>query len=107
MNTMAEPQTNLVTFEADLFGTLFAFQKKIMTLLRESSLNDEKIKTVGDRIKKQLDDAIAETKGLKQPFNVAERLDAAYEEAKRLVDELSVSQDSTKATPKKSRKNKP
>jgi hypothetical protein len=29
--------------EADLFGTLFAFHKKTMTLLRQSSLDDEKM----------------------------------------------------------------
>jgi hypothetical protein len=64
---------------------------------------------VGDRIKTLLDDAIADMKGTKQS-NVAERLDAAYEEAKRLVEELSHSDDGDKkatAKPSKARKKKP
>lgn len=78
----------LASVEADLFGVLFAFHKKIMTLLRESSLDDEKKNVVADRIKKLLDDATADVKTTRQA-NVAERLEAAYQETKRLVDELS------------------
>jgi hypothetical protein len=85
-----QPQPNLASVEANLFGTLFAFHKKTMTLLRESSLDDEKMAVVADRIKMLLDDAIAEMKRTMNP-NVAERLDAAFEEAKRLVDELAAS----------------
>ena len=43
---MTEPQPNLVSTEADLFGVLLAFHKKTMTLLRESSLDDDKLKVV-------------------------------------------------------------
>jgi hypothetical protein len=109
---MTEQPNNqpLASLEADLFGTLIAFHKKTVTLLRESSLDDEKLKVVGDRIKTLLDNAIAEMKETKQP-NVAERLDAAYEEAKRLVEELSRSNDGKKAKPRTRRlkggKNKP
>ena len=78
----------LASVEADLFGTLFAFHKKAVTLLRESSLDDEKMKVVGDRINTLLDVATAEIKQ-HQRLNIKERLDAAYEEVKRLVDELS------------------
>ena len=81
-----------------------------MTLSRESSLNDDKLKVVSDRIKALLDDATADMKATQQP-NVAERLEAAYEEAKRLVDELSHTDDGKKAEPRtrrlKGRKNKP
>ena len=89
------PQPALASVEADLFGTLFAFHKKIMTLLRESSLDDEKLKVVAERIKTLLDDATADMKAAQQ-VNLAERLEAAYEEAKRLVDELSHSDDGDK-----------
>jgi hypothetical protein len=78
----------IASLEADLFGTLFAFHKKTVILLRESSLDDEKKKVVADRIKTLLDAAIADMKTTRQA-NVAERLEAAYQEAKRLVDELS------------------
>jgi hypothetical protein len=44
---------SLASIEADLFGTIFGFHKKFMTLLRESSLDDEKQNAVApasDRI---------------------------------------------------------
>lgn len=107
---MSDPQPNLASVEADLFGVLFAFHKKTMTLLRESSLNDEQVRIVGDRIKALLDNATAETKITRQ-VNVAERLEAAYEEVKRLVDELSHHGDNKKAKPRtrrlKGRKHNP
>lgn len=81
-------QQSLASVEADLFGPLFAFHKKVMALLRQSSLNDEKLKVAEDRIKALLDTVTAEIKKTQQ-FNVTERLEAAYSEVKRLVDELS------------------
>ena len=47
------PLTNrhLASLEADLFGVLIGFHKKTMGLLRESSLDEEKLKAVTDRIK--------------------------------------------------------
>jgi hypothetical protein len=82
----------LASVEADLFGAIIGFHKKTVTLLRESSLDDEKLKVVADRIKTLLDDANAEVKRAQQ-LNVTERLAAAYDEVKRLVDELSHSDD--------------
>jgi len=111
---MTEPtQPKLASVEADLFGTLFTFHKKTMTLLRQSSLDDEKMKLVGDRIKTLLDKVTAEMKQTQQ-FDLTQRLEAAYEEAKRLVAELSRSYDGgndvqAKPTTRrlKGRKNKP
>jgi hypothetical protein len=105
---MTEQPNNppLASVEADLFSVLFGFHKKIVTLLRESSLDDEKMKAVGDRIKKLLDEATADIKQ-SQPINLSERLEAAYQEAKRLVDELRQSQGDKGAKPKPRRQNKP
>ncbi len=88
--TMTEQpnQPSLAAIEADLFGVLFGFHKKTMTLLRQSSLDDEKLNVVADRINTLLDAATAEVKRTKQ-LNIKEQLEAAYEEVERLVDHLS------------------
>ena len=78
----------LASVEADSFGAAFGFHKKTMTLLRESSLDDEKMKVVADRVNKLLDHTTAEMKRTQQ-MDIKERLEAAYDEVKRLVDELS------------------
>lgn len=96
----------LASFEADLFGLLFAFHQKTMILLRDSWLDDEKQKVVAERLKTLLEEMTAEMKTTKQ-LNWSERLDAAYDEAKRLVHELLHSQEDKKAKPKSRRKNKP
>lgn len=103
---MSEPQPSLASVEANLFGVLFAFHQKTMTLLRESSLDDEKLKVVSDWIKTLLAQAAADMKATKQ-VNLTQRLDAAYEEAKRLVGELRQFQEDKKNKPKSRRKNKP
>lgn len=61
-----------------------------MTLLRQSSLDESKMRVVAERIKTLLDTATAEIKGTQQ-LNLKERLEAAYDEVRRLVDELSAS----------------
>ena len=108
-----QPKQPLAAVETDLFGAIFGFHKKFMTLLRESSLDDEKQNVVADRIKALLDDAKSEMERTKQ-WSLTEPLQAIYEEAKRLVDELSVLPDGDndkKAKPKtrrlKGQKNKP
>jgi hypothetical protein len=83
---LSSPPT-LASAEADWLRALFGFHTKTMTLLRESSLDDEKMKVVADRINNLLDDATAELKRTQQ-MNIKERLEAAYDEVKRLVDEL-------------------
>src|SRR6266446_6576250 len=90
MNSQADNvlPPNLASVEADLFGAIFGFHKKVMTLLRQSSLDEEKLAVVAERIKTLLDSATAEMKETKQT-NVAERLNAAFKEAKRFVDDLS------------------
>ncbi len=80
-------QVSLASIEANLFGTIFEFYKKAMALLRESSLDDEQLELVADRIKTLLEDANAEIKRTKD-LNVTGRLEAVYDEIKLLVDEL-------------------
>ena len=79
---------HLASVEADLFGAIFGFHKKTMTLLRQSPLDDEKLNVVADRIKTLLDNATAEVKRTQQ-LNLTERLEAAYDEVRRLINELS------------------
>ena len=93
--TTKPTEPSLVSVEADLFGTILGFHKKIMTLLRQSSLDDQKMKIVADRIKTLLDGATAELEGTEW-LKLTERLEAAYDETKRLLDELSVLPDGGK-----------
>ncbi len=58
-----------------------------MALLRQSSLDDEQLELVADRIKTLLEDANAEIKRTKD-LNVKGSLEAVYDEIKLLVDEL-------------------
>ena len=81
-------QPTITSVEGDLFDAIIGFHKKIMALLRDSSLDEQKLNLVASRIKILLDNTTAEMKLTKQ-LNVTERLEAAYEEAKRLVGELS------------------
>lgn len=90
--TKQPAQPVIASVEADLLGAILEFHKKVMTLLRQSSLDENKMKVVADRIKTLLDSATAEMKGTHQ-LNLKERMEAAYNEVKRLVDELSVATD--------------
>jgi hypothetical protein len=76
----------LAFLEADWIGTLFGFHMNTMTLLWESSLDEDKKKIVADRIKTLLDDTTAVADAA---IEHQERLETAYDEVERLVDELS------------------
>ena len=79
---------DLASFETDLFGALFGFHERTMTLLRNSGLDDDKIKLVADRIGQLLREATAEMKRTKN-LDLSGPLVSAYEEVKRMVEELS------------------
>jgi hypothetical protein len=79
---------DLASFETDLFGAFFGFHRKAMDLLRNSGLDDGKMKLVADRISQLLDDATAEMKRTKN-LDLSGPLESAYEEVKRMVEELS------------------
>ena len=79
---------DLASFEADVLGAVFGFYQKTITLLRQSSLDEEKKKVAGERICQLMQNVSDEVKRSRD-WNVGGRLDSAYEEVKRLVDELS------------------
>ena len=85
-------QRLLASAEADLFGALLGFHKKAMTLLRQSSLDDEQLKVVAARINSLLENSTVEV-GQTKPLAVGEQLETAYEDVKRLVEKLSGSRD--------------
>ena len=86
---MAElpPKTPLADIESDLFGAIFGFHTKVTTMVRGSSLDDEKLSVVTDRIKTLLK---AVTVGLNgsQQVSVTKQLESAYDEVERLVNHL-------------------
>jgi hypothetical protein len=67
-----EQPTSIVTRPLNQKDQDVGFHKKTMTLLRQSSLNDEKLNVVADRIKTLLDTATAEVKRTQQ-LNFTER----------------------------------
>lgn len=85
-------EPSLPSFEMDLFGALFGFHEKAMTLLRQSHLADEKLDLVAKQLQRLLDETTIELKRTKMFADVAGRLESVYEELKRLIDELSGSQ---------------
>ena len=84
------PQDNpdLRSLETDLVGTLFGFHERTMTLLRNSGLDADKIELVADRIGQLLREATAEMERTKN-LDLSGPLKSAYEEVKRMVEELS------------------
>ncbi len=82
---------DLGSVEADLFGSLFGFHQRIVTLVRQSNLDDGNLKVVSKRIKQLMEGVTAEIRGSKD-LNLQDRLDSMYEEVKRLMDDLSSSQ---------------
>jgi len=79
---------SLASVEGGLLGALLVFHQRIMTLLRGSSLDEEKVKLVSERVMLLLDHATAEMKRSKD-LDLQGRLESVYEQAKRLVDDLS------------------
>ena len=82
---------SFASIEGDLVGALFGFQQRIVTLLRQSNLDEGKLKLASKRIKQLIEGVTAEMKGSKD-LDLQDRLESVYEEVKRLVDDLSSSQ---------------
>jgi hypothetical protein len=89
--TNKPPDTpSLGSIEGGLFGAIFGFHKRTMTLLRESDLDDEEVGVVENRIEQLLEEVTTNVKRTKD-FNLEGPLESAYEEVQRLVEELSQS----------------
>lgn len=83
-----QPSPGLHSVEGDLFGTIFGFHQKVMTLLRGAGLADDKLGVASERIGhllREMTEGIKSTKDL----NIQPRLDAMYEDMQRMVDELA------------------
>ncbi len=78
------------SIEGDLFGALFGFYEKAMALLRESSLDEEKLKMAGEAIRQVLANITEEIKRTGN-LNLTGPFEVGYEEIRRLVEELSTS----------------
>ena len=79
---------SLPSVEGDLLGALLDFHRKIMALLRGAPLNDENMKLVSEQVMALLGQAITELQG-SNDMDVQGRLESVYEQAKRLVDDIS------------------
>ena len=83
-----EPSPSLDSIEGGLFGALIGFHQKVMALLRGANLDDNDLDTAAERIHLLLGKANDEIERT-QDLNIQPRLDAIYEEVRRLVEELS------------------
>jgi len=84
------PKPDLASFEGNLFGAVFDFYEKAMMLLRQSSLDEEKLKVAGEAISQVFKKVTAEMKRTGN-LNLTGPFEAGYEEIRRLVEELSAS----------------
>ena len=81
-------EPSLASFEGNLFGAVLDFYEKTMTLLRQSSLDEEKLKVAGEAISQMFKKVTAEMKRTGN-LNLTGPFEAGYEEIRRLVEELS------------------
>ena len=79
---------DLASFEANSFGALIGFFEKVTVLLQASELHGENARVVVNRIKLMIQEITAEIK-CSRKFNLAGRLESAYEEIRCLVEDLS------------------
>lgn len=78
------------SLDGDLFDALVGFHKKVIALLRAANLDDDKLAVAAERLKLLMAKSSDEIKRTPD-LNVQRRMDSMFEEAKRLVDELSQS----------------
>ncbi len=84
----AVDESSLASVEEDLFGALFGFYRKSMALLRQSSLDEDKLKVAGEAIKQVFENVTDEMKRTGN-LNLTGPFESGYEEIRRLVEELS------------------
>ena len=78
------------SLDGDLFDALVGFHKKVISLLRAANLDDDKLDIAAERLKLLMAKSSDEIKRTPD-LTVQRRMDSMFEEAKRLVDELSQS----------------
>ena len=76
--------------DGDLFDALVGFHKKVIALLGAANLDDDKLDIATERLKLLMAKSSDEIKRTPD-LNVQRRMDSMFEEARRLVDELSQS----------------
>jgi hypothetical protein len=84
--------------DGDLFDALVGFHKKVIALLGAANLDDDKLDIATERLKLLMAKSSDEIKRTPD-INVQRRMDSMFEEAKRLVDELSQSPKKDTAEP--------
>ena len=86
--TKKADKLDISSIETGLVGALFGFHRRVVTLLRQSSLDGAKLKMLSERIELVIQNVTAEIER-SQDVNLAERFELAYEEIRCLVEELS------------------
>ncbi len=79
---------SLASAETDIVEALAGFQRRVVTMLRQSSLDDGTAKVLSRHVKLVIQRITDEMKGSRD-FDLAERLESAYEEIRHLAEELS------------------
>jgi len=74
--------------EEDIFEALAGFQRRVVTMLRHSSLDDGTAKVLSRHVKLVIQKITDEMKGSRD-FDLAGRLESAYEEIRCLAEDLS------------------
>ena len=74
--------------EEDILEALAGFQRRVVTMLRKSSLDEGTAKVLSRHVKLVIQNITDEMKGSRD-FDLAGRLESAYEEIRCLADDLS------------------
>ena len=74
--------------EKDILEALAGFQRRVVTMLRQSSLDDGTAKVLSRHVKLVIEKITDEMEGSRD-FDLAGRLESAYEEMRCLVEDLS------------------
>ena len=83
--------------EKDILEALAGFQRRVVTMLRQSSLDEKDLKVAGEAISGVFATVTAEMKRTRS-LDLTKPLEAGYEEIRRLVEELSSKKDNEGAS---------
>ena len=82
------PSPNLHSVEGDLFSAIFEFHNKVMALLREANLEDEKLDIATERLRILMARSTEEIKRT-HDLSVQRRMDSMYEDVQEMLWELA------------------